>query len=110
MRLPNAESALVDMRKIREYCLSPHHPRGRHKARVFETVLGITDRDSEELEETLRQAILDNEAVPGVPDEFGKRYIVDFSMARNGKNATIRSCWIVLKNEQIPRFVSCFLL
>jgi hypothetical protein len=46
MSLPNGERAIVDERKLREYCLSAVHPRGRHKARVFASVLGIQQRDS----------------------------------------------------------------
>jgi hypothetical protein len=34
-RLPNADLAVFDIRKIADYCLNPLHPRGRHKARVF---------------------------------------------------------------------------
>jgi hypothetical protein len=44
MRLPNAERALVDLDKLRDDCLNPAHPRGRHKARVFASALGITAR------------------------------------------------------------------
>jgi hypothetical protein len=40
MKLPNAAQALVDLAKLRDYCLNPAHPRGRHKARVFATALG----------------------------------------------------------------------
>ena len=38
MTLPHAEAAVVevvDPRKLRDYCLNPNHPRGKHKARVF---------------------------------------------------------------------------
>jgi hypothetical protein len=31
MKLPNAERAFVDVRKLRDYCLSGEHPRGQHK-------------------------------------------------------------------------------
>ncbi len=31
MKLPNAERAVVDLAKLRHYCLNPTHPRGRHK-------------------------------------------------------------------------------
>ncbi len=34
-RLPHGDQAILDMRKIEDYCLNPSHPRGRHKARVF---------------------------------------------------------------------------
>jgi hypothetical protein len=49
MRLPNAERAFVDTEKLRDYCLSQTHPRGRHKARVFAEALGMTAVNPEEL-------------------------------------------------------------
>lgn len=42
MRLPGGEHAVVEIKKLRGYCLNPLHPRGRHKARVFSSVLGLT--------------------------------------------------------------------
>jgi hypothetical protein len=41
MKLPNGEHAVVDSAKLREYCLNPHHARGRHKARVFASIAFI---------------------------------------------------------------------
>jgi hypothetical protein len=38
---PHAESAVLDIRKLEDYCLNPSHPRGRHKARVFLDEAGI---------------------------------------------------------------------
>ena len=35
MKLPNAENAYVDLRKLADYCLDSEHERGKHKARVF---------------------------------------------------------------------------
>jgi hypothetical protein len=32
MKLPNGDRAVVD--KLRDYCLNPHHPHGRNKARL----------------------------------------------------------------------------
>jgi hypothetical protein len=49
MKLPNADHAIVEIEKLRDYCLSTPHPRGRHKARVFLTALGISASDAEEL-------------------------------------------------------------
>jgi hypothetical protein len=46
-RLPNGNLAIVDIRKLKDYCLNPHHWRGRHKARVFWTALGIGRADAE---------------------------------------------------------------
>jgi hypothetical protein len=41
-RLPNGDEAIVDVRKVEDYCLSPSYPRGRHKARVFRETLGFS--------------------------------------------------------------------
>jgi hypothetical protein len=29
MKLPNGDAAIVDIAKLRDYCLSPDHPRGK---------------------------------------------------------------------------------
>ena len=32
MLMPNAECAVVDIRKLRDYCLNPLHDEGKHSA------------------------------------------------------------------------------
>ena len=49
MIIPNAERAVVDVRKLRDYCLNSTHDQGKHKARLFESILGMTASDAEEL-------------------------------------------------------------
>lgn len=110
MKLPNAERAVVDIEKLRDYCLSSSHPRGRHKARVFVMALGIAADDAEELKQTILSAILTEEATPTERDEYGQRFVVDFSMRRQGKEAVVRSSWIVRRGEDFPRLTSCYVL
>ena len=38
---------VVEIAKLRDYCLSDTHPRGRHKARVFRSRLALTAADAE---------------------------------------------------------------
>ena len=54
---------MVDIRKLRNYCLSTEHPRGRHKARVFKAALGIGPEDTEELRDALLSAAGAYEAI-----------------------------------------------
>lgn len=110
MKLPGGEQAIIDIRKIRDYCLSEKHPRGRHKARVFAAKLGITASDSELLKAALQQAASTADAVPGVADEYGSRYIIDFEFKHRGRTASIRSCWIIRSEETVPRLITCFVL
>ena len=38
MMLPNGANAVIDIAKLRSYCLSTDHPRGRNKVRVFAAI------------------------------------------------------------------------
>ena len=44
--LPRGEEAILDIRKIEDYCLNASHPRGRHKARVFREALDLQRGDA----------------------------------------------------------------
>ena len=110
MKLPNATRAVVDIEKLRDYCLSESHPRGKHKARVFATALGLTAEDASELRNVILAAIQSEEAVAGEDDQYGQRYIVDFAMERQGREAVIRSSWIIRSGENAPRLTSCYVL
>lgn len=96
------------MVKLQEYCLSPTHPRGRHKARVFAAVLGLTTDDAELLCDALLQAALTEDATPTEQDAFGQRYVIDVQMQGPQGTAIVRSAWIVRTGEQIPRLTSCY--
>jgi hypothetical protein len=108
--LPNPENAIVEIRKLRDYCLSTHHPRGRHKARVFASALGLVAEDAMELREALLSAALLEEAMPMEEDEYGTRYVLDFVLSTEIGRAKIRSGWIVRWNEEFPRFTGCWVL
>jgi hypothetical protein len=110
VRLPNCERAFVDLKKLREYCLNPEHPRGRHKARIFAETLGFTAYDAEELRQALLEAACTNEAVLVGDDDFGPRYAVDFRIEGRAGIATVRSLWIVRRDEDFPRLISCYVL
>ena len=75
MRMPNADRAVVDIAKLRDYCLNPAHPRGRHKARVFAAVLGIEAGDAEAVRRALLAAALTIDATPAEDDSHGQRYV-----------------------------------
>jgi len=108
MRLPHGDQAIVEMVKLQEYCLSPTHPRGRHKARVFAAVLGITADNAETLRDALLRAALAGDAILTSRDAFGQRYVIDFQMQGPRGTAIVRSAWIVRTGEHIPRLTSCY--
>ena len=111
MRLPNDDRAVVDIRKLLEYCLSTTHRRGRHKARVFQAALGVQALDAEALRTALLQAARSSDTVtPGEQDVHGRRYTLDFTWTWMDRQATLRSAWIIRPDEDFPRLTSCYVL
>lgn len=110
MELPNAQRAVVEIEKLRDYCLSTTHPRGKHKAMVFASALGISANDAEWLRDQILSAVLRNEAVSTEKDEFGQRYLIDFEIDYKDRRARIRTSWIIRISEDFARLTSCYVL
>ena len=77
MRLPNGDRAVVEIEKLRDYCLSAAHPRGRHKARVFAATLGLTADHAEQRRAALLDAARNGEATAAEEDSYGQRYVLE---------------------------------
>ena len=111
MKLPNGANAVVDIVKLRDYCLSQLHPEGRHKARVFLSALGISSNDAEKLRETLLNAAsANNEVLMTDADKYGCRYYLDVPVTWGSREAIVRSAWIIKTGEDFPRLASCYVL
>lgn len=109
-RLPQGDQAIVDARKIEGYCLNPLHPRGRHKARVFQAALDLQPSDAAWLRDALLAAARSAEASQLAADTWGSQWCLDMTIARHGKSAVIRTIWIIRTGEVVPRFVTCWVL
>ena len=110
MKLPNADRAIVDIAKLRDYSLNPKHPEGKHKARVFNGALGLTMADADWLREELLRVARQADCQPGGLTDHGQRYIIDFTVNLRGKSARLRSAWIVKQGEIFPRLTTCYVV
>ncbi|MBA2705420.1 MAG: hypothetical protein H0U60_16395 [Blastocatellia bacterium] len=112
MKLPNAENAVVDIAKLRDYCLNPNHPKGKHKARAFWEKLGFEENDAELLRQSILEAILKGEAIEQKATAYGRRFVVDFEIQRGVGvimySAVVRTAWIIRNDEDFPRLTTCF--
>lgn len=108
--LPNGHQAILDLRKIEDYCLNPTHPRGKHKARVFRDSLDIDRNDAGWLREVLLAAAGEREATELASDPLGRRWRIDVPVARHSREIVVRTIWIVRTGEETPRFVTCWVL
>lgn len=108
MILPHAENALVDIRKLRDYCLNPDHDEGKHKAALFAAALRMTAEDAEELRDVLLRVVWTHEAKPRRRDAYGQRYAVDFVLEWRGRTARLRSGWILEHGSVTPKLTTCY--
>lgn len=110
MIIPFSENASVDIRKLTDYCLNPQHVQGKHKAYLFAEILNITEKDAYRLKEILLDIVKIHDAVPGLCDEYGQRYLIDFQLQWENRQAMVRSGWILEPDSNIPKLTTCFIL
>lgn len=108
MTLPNGERAVVDVAKLRDYCLNPKHEDGKHKARVFAAALGLGRADAGWLREQLLKAAASGSCVMVSESRFGTLYVLDFLVSTRSGSAVVRSGWIVRYSEDFPRLTTCY--
>lgn len=108
--LPNSHVAIVDIQKLRDYCLNAEHPTGKHKARVFASALGLTADNADELRDAILEAARSLPATPTESDRFGQRYVLDFHWQGSSDGPVIRTAWIIRSDDGIPRLTTCFVL
>jgi hypothetical protein len=106
--LPGVDRAIVDTAKLRDYLLSGSHPVGRFKSAFF-VALGYTESDWEALAADLRAHAAENEAMVTELNAFGQKYEIRGRIGGpTGKVGMLVAVWIVLRDEDTPRFVTAF--
>jgi hypothetical protein len=102
--VPNISAAIVDPQKLYGYLLSPDHPVGRHKSRVF-AGCGYARHNADELIAELKRVLQSGQLVDVVESFYGSKYIVEGDLrCSSGYALAIRTVWIVEAETGIPGF------
>lgn len=102
-----ASRVVIDPRKLAEYALNPNALRGRHKALMFEQVLGYTRENYEHLLAQIETQAPDAEVHFHSQDEFGCRYTADLQIeGPAGRRAIVRTGWFVPEGEDEVRLAT----
>jgi hypothetical protein len=108
MRLPNARLAVVERAKITEYLLNAEHPDNGGKAAFF-VALDFSRSDLDTFAHALRRLALTADVTESMETMHGKKYIVDGELENPaGKEAWVRSIWIIDAGTDFPRFVTAY--
>lgn len=108
MRVPRAELAYIEPAKLRDYLLSGSHPLGRFKAAFFRG-LGYEEGAWQSLLGDLQALVQQGDAEDLGESMYGRKYSVrGILVGPNGKEAEVVSVWIVLHEDERPRFVTAY--
>lgn len=108
MKLPNGDRAIIPLEKLTGYCLNPDHAKGKHKARVFKAVLGITAENVEQLYKLVQQAAIEGDVVQRTVTSFGEEFKLDWKIPETD-GIQLRTLWIIESETDTPRLVSAFI-
>jgi hypothetical protein len=106
--LPNADSAIIDPAKLRDYLLSESHPVGRFKARFFRA-LGFSPERWPELEGALRTQHLTQPVESTVVRPFGESSTIRATLTGpGGKSSVVVSVWFRAQGATSPHLVTAY--
>jgi hypothetical protein len=107
--LPGAAEAVIPRAKLVDYALDPDHPRGRHKAVVFKTALGIGRLEWRQLHDQILGR-LPHEPVSSWRRAHGPRpaswRVVIPITGPNGRTVRVVTAWKLV--EGTPHLTSLF--
>jgi hypothetical protein len=106
-RLPNADSAVIGVEKLRDYILSTTHPVGRFKATFF-AALGYRRGDWMKLERDLRLQHLTLPAKAVGSSPHGQKFRIEAPLrGPAGRSAVVVSIWII-RDVGVPHLVTLY--
>ncbi len=108
MHLPDAERAVIDEVKVRDYLLSSDHPVGRYKAFFFAR-LGYDSGNWTRLRDDLHAAARSADVEMTVSTAYGKKYVARAILnGPRGISAEVVTVWIVRTGGDGPRLITAY--
>lgn len=108
MKLPNANRAVVEERKVLTYLLNAAHPDNGGKAAFFLS-LGFTRSNWEHLAAALRKLAVEGDVSNHVVSAHGTKYVLEGRIhGPEGKTGAVRTIWIVEPGLPVPRLVTAY--
>jgi len=108
MKLPNGERAVVEDAKVRDYLLSPDHPIGRFKARVFNAV-GYWHEGWQRLRDDLIALAAALDAELAQTSQLGQRWVGTGQLrGPAGLLLPVVTVWLIPSEGAPPRLITAY--
>jgi len=105
VKLPHADRARLDVRKVTDYLLSPAHPVGRFKARVFKA-LGFDQANVDAFVAEVRRIAAHGDVAAVEDFAFGRKYTVPGELRGPNASARVVTVWIQEPGQEDVRLVT----
>lgn len=115
-----AEGIVDRERKLDGYLLSPTHHRGRHKARLWQSVFGVEEGDGELLERLIREQLVGTAGVspeerepvatredpPGMVSRW--EVVIPHFLGPNGNRGPVLTAWALEPGAHRPHLTNAY--
>ncbi len=106
MKLPHAEYAFVEPRKVTAYLLNPQHPDGGPKAAFF-LRFGFDASQPDTMIAALLAHARSNPVTRLQKSKIGTSYVIEGPLqSPDGRNPSVRTVWLIEAGETAPRLVT----
>ena len=110
---PTAEwfaGGIVVPRKLDDYLLSPTHPKGRHKARLWSSIFGLSQNDGRLLEQLIREQLHQAEPVEREKTKANRRWelVIPRFRGPNGKEGPVLTAWALEVGKSRPHLTTAY--
>ncbi|MBF0389840.1 MAG: hypothetical protein HQK71_07010 [Desulfamplus sp.] len=100
----------IDPRKLTHYVLDISSPHGKHKAVLFEKLLGFTKENYTSLLYEIESRAMQSEITFHSQDHFGKRYLADITVqGTEGREAVVRTGWLIHPETKEANLVTLYI-
>lgn len=104
------KNIIIPKNKLVGYALNKNHEDGRHKAVLFERLLGITANNSDYLSAQILEGLLNGVLQGTRKTKFGIQYHVDIQVKGiNDETKTVRTGWII-KDESTVSLTTAYIV
>lgn len=108
MKLPSADRAIVEDAKIRDYLLSPAHPVGRFKARVF-AAAGYRQNAWQRLRDDLLALAVVLDVIVSEDQRHGQRFVGQGELPGTvGRPLPVVTVWLIPSEGSAPRLITVY--
>lgn len=104
------EGGIIERNKFDAYLLSPTHPKGKNKLRLWQSIFGIGPGDGALLEMLIREQLVQAKPKEMTKTEAVRRWelVVPCFRGPNGNVAPVRTGWALEPGRDRPHLTTAF--